>query len=128
MARNVFVGASFMAAFEARHAVDSGLDTQLLWGSDYPHIESTWQFPDDEGDPPSPTSRCATPFGGIPHERDPQHDRRERGPRRYGLDEAALRDVARRIGAPTLQELAQPVSQVPAGASPQAFRTSGPWN
>jgi hypothetical protein len=46
----------------------------------------------------------------------------------YGLDLAALRAVARRIGAPTLQELAQPVVEVPAGASPQAFRTSGPWN
>jgi hypothetical protein len=45
----------------------------------------------------------------------------------YGLDLDALRKVAVSIGAPTYEELSEPLEQVPAGASPFAFRTVGPW-
>src|SRR5438477_9847499 len=50
-AANVFVGASFMAAFEAERAVAEGYASQLIWGSDYPHIESTWQNVDGDDEP-----------------------------------------------------------------------------
>ncbi len=45
----------------------------------------------------------------------------------YGLDVAALAGVAADIGAPTFAELSEPLEAVPAGASPFAFRTFGPW-
>ena len=41
-ANNVFFGASFASAFEVEQAILHGLDSQLLWGSDYPHFESTF--------------------------------------------------------------------------------------
>ena len=36
--------------------------------------------------------------------------------------------AADRIGAPTYDELTQPLDEVPVGASPFAFRTNGPWD
>ena len=52
---NVFVGASFLAPFEAARAVEEGYASQLLWGSDYPHIEGTWQYAaDDDAEPITP--------------------------------------------------------------------------
>ena len=45
----------------------------------------------------------------------------------YGLDLGALREVATAIGAPTYEELSDPLDEPPAGASPFAFRTVGPW-
>ena len=47
----------------------------------------------------------------------------------YGLDRAALRDVAATIDAPSLDDLATPIEAVPAGASVTAFRTgAGGWS
>ena len=45
----------------------------------------------------------------------------------YGLDASRLAAVAAAIDAPTPAELAEPLEAVPAGASPFAFRTVGPW-
>jgi hypothetical protein len=45
----------------------------------------------------------------------------------YGLDTTALAGVAATIGAPTFAEISQTLETVPAGASPFAFRTLGPW-
>jgi hypothetical protein len=45
----------------------------------------------------------------------------------YGLDLDALGKVATTIGAPTYDELSELLDDVPAGASPFAFRTVGPW-
>jgi hypothetical protein len=46
----------------------------------------------------------------------------------YGLDAVALQAVATEIGAPTLDELATPIDDVPAGASLTAFRSgAGGW-
>ena len=44
---HVYVGASFQAPFEAEDAVARGYAANVLWGSDYPHGEGTFQFPDD---------------------------------------------------------------------------------
>ena len=46
----------------------------------------------------------------------------------YGLDPVALAAVAQRIGAPTVAEITRPLEAVPAGGSPFAFRTFGPWS
>ena len=47
MANNVYFGASFASPYEVEQAVLHGLDTQLLWGSDYPHLEGTFVYPED---------------------------------------------------------------------------------
>ena len=50
MAENVFFGASFASPYEVEQAVLHDLDSQLLWGSDYPHLEGTFVYPDGSGD------------------------------------------------------------------------------
>lgn len=125
-ARQVFVGASFMAAFEADRAVRESYASQLLWGSDYPHIESTWQYPDDDADEPITRAALRNTFCRIPSDATAAM----LGTNAidvFGLDDAALHAVAERIGAPTPAELARPIDAVPALASPTAFRTSGAW-
>jgi predicted TIM-barrel fold metal-dependent hydrolase len=41
---NCYVGASFMSKGEARIAVGNGLQNNVLWGSDYPHMEGTYPW------------------------------------------------------------------------------------
>jgi predicted TIM-barrel fold metal-dependent hydrolase len=124
--RQVFVGASFMAPFEAQRAVGDGYSSQLLWGSDYPHIESTWQYPDDPDEEPITRVALRNTFCDIPSAAtEAMVGGNALGV--YGLDADELQRVAARIAAPTLAELARPVDAVPALASPTAFRTSGAW-
>ena len=54
MASHVFFGASFASPLEVEQAVLHGLDSQLLWGSSYPHLEGTFVYPDGR-DMPSVT-------------------------------------------------------------------------
>ena len=49
MNRNLFFGASFASPYEAEQAVLHGFQSQLMWGSDYPHLEGTFVHPDDDG-------------------------------------------------------------------------------
>jgi predicted TIM-barrel fold metal-dependent hydrolase len=123
---NVFVGASFLAPFEAARAVEEGYASQLLWGSDYPHIEGTWLYTDhDDAEPVTRVAQRNT-FCEIP----PDATRAmlgENALRVYGLDAQELAAVAARIDAPTLAELAVPIECIPAGASATAFRTFGAW-
>jgi predicted TIM-barrel fold metal-dependent hydrolase len=125
MATNVFFGASFASPHEVRQAVDRGLASQLLWGSDYPHLEGTFVY----GKTPSVT-RLALRHTFCDVGADDA--RRMVGGNAidvYGLDADALRSIAADIGAPTADELATPSEAVPAGASVTAFRTgAGGWS
>src|SRR5690606_22310350 len=42
--RNVYIGGSFLSRSEAEGAVRDGYADRVLWGSDYPHMEGTWQL------------------------------------------------------------------------------------
>jgi predicted TIM-barrel fold metal-dependent hydrolase len=124
--QSVFVGASFMAPFEAEHAIRDGYATQLIWGSDYPHIESTWQYTDCETDEPITRLALRHTFSQIPAEVTKAMVG-DNGIRVYGLDGPKLAEVAARIGAPTLDDLAKPIDAIPEHASPTAFRMYGAW-
>ena len=126
-AENVFVGASFLAPFEAERAVREGYASQLMWGSDYPHIESTWQFSDDADAVPVTRLALRNTFHTIP-EPETRAILGGNAIRVFGLDARELTQVAARIHAPTIAELAEPIDAVPAGASPVAFRTFGAWS
>jgi hypothetical protein len=106
--------------------VEEGYVSQLLWGSDYPHIEGTWQYAADDRAEPITRIAQRNTFCGIPAGAT-REILGENAVRVYGLDAAKLRDVAARIAAPTLADLAVPVESVPVGASPTAFRTFGAW-
>jgi predicted TIM-barrel fold metal-dependent hydrolase len=126
--QNVFIGASFMAPFEAKWAVEQDYWENVLWGRDYPHIEGTFAY-QDEADALS-EANCThlsmrNCFSGI----DPEPVAAMLGGnavRAFGLDEAELQKVADRIHAPTLEELEKPVEGVPDGGI-LAYRTMGPW-
>lgn len=120
--RNVYIGASFLSRGEARGAVRDGYADRVMWGSDYPHMESTFQV----GDVPLSTLSMRYTFEGM----DEAVVRAMVGGTAaevYGLDTDALGRVAREIAAPTYEQLTEPLEEIPAGASPFAFRTVGPW-
>lgn len=113
--KNCFIGASFLSNWEAEFGVEHDLVDNTMWGDDYPHAEGTW---------PHTRESMATTFAGI----DPDNVRQYLGEVAidvYGLDRAALRQVADRIG-PTVDELSTP-RLPPDGEVPgmYAFR-SGP--
>jgi len=126
-AERIAIGASFLAPFEAQDAIDHGYVANVMWGSDYPHTEGTWQHPEPDDDVTS-FGRVSLrhTFAGIPADATVAM-LGENAARVYGLDLDLLRAVAGRIDAPTLEELAEPVAHVPAGAGMFAFRSFGPW-
>ena len=120
--RNVFIGASFLSRAEAEGAVRDGYADRLLWGADYPHMEGTFQV----GETSMTRASLRFTFAGL----DEGLARDVLGGTAttvYGLDAAALTQVAQAIDAPTFAEIDEPLESVPAGASPFAFRTAGPW-
>ena len=128
-ARQVAIGASFLSRAEAERAVTDGYVDRVLWGSDYPHMEGTYQYPgveDFDGQVSIGRQSLRFTFAGLPE--DAVRDMLGLNAARvYRLDVAALEGVARRIGAPTFADVSEPLDRVPAGASPFAFRTLGPW-
>lgn len=127
MAANVFYGASFASPHEVQHAVAHGNSTQLLWGSDYPHLEGTFVNPEGSGAPSVTRQALRHTFAGTSAE-DTVRMVGGNAIDVYGLDAGALQRIAADIGAPTLDELATPIDAVPAGASITAFRTgAGGW-
>ena len=94
--RNVFIGSSFAprADIDARHDIGIG---NIMWGNDFPHPEGLW---------PNTRDFLRESFHDVPE------DERvamlgANAVSVYGLDEAALRPIADRIG-PTSQDLALP--------------------
>jgi predicted TIM-barrel fold metal-dependent hydrolase len=128
-ARQVSIGASFLSRAEAERAIADGYVDRVLWGSDYPHMEGTYQYPgvaDFTGAESIGRQSLRFTFAGLPEA--PVRDMLGLNAARvYGLDVAALEQVADRIGAPTFADVNEPLDAVPVGASPFAFRTFGPW-
>ena len=124
-ATNVFVGGSYMAPFEAEMAIRDGYADNVMWGSDYPHSEGTYQYVDPSEENPTRLALRYT-FAGI----DPETTRAMLGDtaiRCYGFDADKLRAVADRIAAPTLDDLREPLEELPEWTGSRAFRTVGPY-
>jgi predicted TIM-barrel fold metal-dependent hydrolase len=125
---NVSMGASFQSRMEAEMAVMDGFDDRVMWGSDYPHPEGTYRFPEDGETVPVNRLAIANTFHELPE----PSIRRMLGANIidcYGLDAAPLQEVADRIG-PSMDEFAAPpdLSLVPAGYVGCAFRTRGAYS
>ena len=128
MARNIFLGASFASPYEVQQATKHGLGSQVLWGSDYPHLEGTFVY--SEGHKLPSVTRLAlrhtfstSPADGI------RNMVGENAIDLYNLDRTALQQIATDIGAPTIDELTTPIERVPEEASVTAFRTGeGSWS
>lgn len=112
---NCYIGASFMARFEAESAIENDYWPNMAWGRDFPHPESTWPYTIE--------SLRAT-FAGLP---------REKAAAMIGgnavrflqLDGEKLSAVADRIG-PTAEEIDEPLLERPEGSDISlGFRTIG---
>ncbi len=116
-AQNCFVGASFLAAYEAARFHEVGMQN-VMWGSDYPHMEGTW---------PATDFALRNTFAGLP-EADVRKMLGETGVGVYHLDAARMRAIADKIG-PTPSALNKPLGSddiIPENRS-YAFREFGTW-
>jgi hypothetical protein len=128
MAKNIFFGASFASPYEVEQALLHGLSSQLLWGSDYPHLEGTFVFSEGRDAPSVTRLALRNTFCDVPAA---ETERMIGGNaiEVYNLDASALRVIAREIDAPTQAELATPIDAVPEAGSVTAFRSgAGGWS
>ena len=124
----VFIGASFHARFEAEDAIAQGYADRVIWGSDYPHFEGTYQYGAD-GPNGEPMTWAALRFhyAGLPID-EVERFLAGNAMQAYDLDHDALKKVAGRINAPTYADLNDTlVDERPEGAGHLAFRTFGFW-
>jgi predicted TIM-barrel fold metal-dependent hydrolase len=105
MLAHLFVGVAVLAPFEAADAVEQGYDTQVMWGSDYPHVEGSYQYPRYDGEPSLTKATLQDTFAAVPSAR-ARLMLSENAARVYGFDLDRLQVVADRIGSLTYGELA----------------------
>ena len=104
------------------------MTSQLLWGSDYPHLEGTFVYDADRAAASVTRLALRNTFCNVPA----AETARMVGQNAvdvFGLDAAALGAIAQAIDAPRLDELATPIDAVPDVASVTAFRSgTGGWS
>lgn len=110
---NCFVGASFMRPHEVPLRERIGLD-KIMWGSDYPH---------DEGTTPFSREGLRIAYAGLPRE-EVAAMVGGNAARVYGFDLGLLDALAAKHG-PLVSEIAEPLTEVPAGATSPAFARGG---
>ncbi len=108
-ARNCWVGVSFPSPGEAAARRDIGVD-RFMWGSDYPHDESTY---------PDSREGLRRAFAGTGKAELAQL-LAGTAAQVYGFDLERLRPIADRVG-PTYEELSVPYEGIPAGNRSPAF-------
>jgi predicted TIM-barrel fold metal-dependent hydrolase len=108
-ARNCWVGVSFPSPVEAETRHRIGVD-RFLWGSDYPHDESTY---------PNTREGLRRAFAGAPAD-ELRKVFAENAAKVYGFDLDALAPIAARVG-PTVEELSEPYAGIPEGNRSPAF-------
>jgi predicted TIM-barrel fold metal-dependent hydrolase len=111
---HVYLGASFLSRTLATEAEAEHYDTNVLWGRDYPHVEGLYHVFDGPAAQHSVSRlslRHAVAGLGAPAV---ARIAGENGVRVFGLDHEVLSRIASQIGAPTLRELAEPVTDRPA--------------
>lgn len=110
---NCFVGASFMRPHEVplRHRI--GLD-KIMWGCDYPH---------DEGTSPYSREGLRAAYAGLPRD-EVAAMAGGNAARVYGFDLAFLDPLAA-VHGPTVDEIAEPLREVPPDATSPAFAPGG---
>lgn len=95
LARNCWFGASFMSAVDAGRRNEVGRN-RVMWGSDYPHTESTW---------PNSRQSIAAAVADVPAD-EARNILGLNAIEFYGFDRAILDPVAERIGPEASEILA----------------------
>jgi predicted TIM-barrel fold metal-dependent hydrolase len=111
---NVFLGQSLLHLLpqEVTAAVRDGYGPNILWGSDYPHMEGSFRHPERADEETMTSLALRHAFSAIP----PALASGMAGEHAvdvYGLDRGKLAAVARRIGAITARRLGTPPETVP---------------
>jgi len=109
IARNCWLGASFMQPHDVPHRHELALD-HIMWGSDFPH---------NEGTTPYTREALRAAFSDVPMD-EVRSMVGGAAAGLYGFDLAALAPVADRVG-PTVEEISTPLDEVPADATSYAF-------
>lgn len=125
----VWIGSSFQARFEAEAAIEQGYVDRVIWGSDYPHFEGTYQYDavGPNGEPMTWASLRFT-YAGLPVD-DVARMLGGNAMNAYDLDQEELTNVAARISAPTYEDLNRvKVEERPKDSGHLAFRTFGFWH
>jgi predicted TIM-barrel fold metal-dependent hydrolase len=124
---NVFVGASFLNQREAKAAYDGGYFENYLWGSDYPHPEGTFYYPEAWDETPMTRLAQRFAFSGIP-EKATKRMLGENAIDVYGLDAEALSVIAQRINAPSATDVSEPLRDLPMDSKSFAFRQNSTFD
>jgi predicted TIM-barrel fold metal-dependent hydrolase len=122
---NVLIGASALAPFEAKQAIEDGYTRNVCWGRDFPHPEGTWK-PHGADEESITRLQLRFAFNGI----EPDMVRDMVGAnviRECNLDGDLLAKVAERIDAPTYAEIAEPIDAIPENHGVFAFRELSLW-
>jgi predicted TIM-barrel fold metal-dependent hydrolase len=128
-AEQVWIGSSFQARFEAEDAIEHGYVDRVIWGSDYPHFEGTYQL-DATGPNGEPMTWASLRFtyAGLPID-DVSRMLGRNAIDAYDLDYRSLTEVAARINAPSYDDLnSATVDERPKDSGHLAFRTFGFWH
>jgi predicted TIM-barrel fold metal-dependent hydrolase len=129
--QSLFIGWTTLAPFEAQDAVRNDYDSQVLWGSDYPHPEGSYQYPRTEDEVPITHLHLRDTFAEIPGDRAAAMIGGN-AIRVYGFDAEKLQGVADRINSLTFEQLATPLEGEPEDfvtrSAAFAFRRSGAYN
>ncbi len=130
-ATNVWMGNSFQSRQEAEAAIGIGREDRFLWGSDYPHPEGTYSYPDDPDEIPMTRLSLAFTYHGLPLEK-VRMILGENALQRISLPRCRCLEQSRRSGRH--QSWRDRLStgdgepQVRSRAWHPGFRTEGPWN
>jgi predicted TIM-barrel fold metal-dependent hydrolase len=122
---HVFLGASFMSRFEAEDAIENDYWQNVIWGTDYPHIEGVWKYLEDKDAEPHSHMGIRFAYAGLDGEK-VKAMLGLNGVRVYGFDGDHLHKVAQTINAPTLDDINHPSSRCPKRAGMWAFAPSAP--
>jgi predicted TIM-barrel fold metal-dependent hydrolase len=112
-ARNVWMGVSQPGQDDAKTREFLGAD-RFMWGSDYPH---------DEGTHPYTREHLRQVFPGL-EAAEMSRILAENAAKLYDFDLAALAPLARKFG-PTVDELAQPLTELPAEPNEALLKGAG---
>jgi hypothetical protein len=113
---------------EAEDAIANGYADRVIWGSDYPHFDGTYQY-DATGPNAEPMTLASLRFtyGGLPEDKIRMMPAGN-AMNAYDFDYDALTRVADRINAPSYEELNNAtVTERQADSDHLAFRTFGFW-
>jgi predicted TIM-barrel fold metal-dependent hydrolase len=130
-ATNVWMGNSFQSRHEAVTAIEIGREDRFMWGSDYPHPEGTYSYPETPDEIPMTRLSLAHNYHGLPLDKVRRllgENALEAFPR---LDGVALEKVAARVGLRPAELATAPDLRQHAYIHERgtlAFRSEGPWN